>query len=51
MNLRAFIRERRQRRARKRFEREKAVREAQRDGPGVERVTNFAKDVSGGINL
>ena len=48
MKLPAFLKDRRQQRARKRHEREKAARErSQREGE-VERVANVAKDLGGG---
>ena len=47
MNLREFLRTRRQRKARKRYEREKALRQS-RDDEALERVTEGAKNYFGG---
>jgi len=41
MKLRAFLQDRRRRRARKRYEREKALRESRQDHKGMERAANL----------
>ena len=48
MKLRAFFQERRRRKARKRHERDKALRDSQ-DDKAMERAENVAKDLSGGL--
>lgn len=47
MGLRDFVRKRRQRKARKRYEREKALRELQNDEKAWQRVENFRRDLMG----
>jgi len=48
MNLREFLRTRRQRKARKRYEREKAQRQSQND-EAMEKVAEGAKTLGGGL--
>ena len=49
MSLREFLRTRRQRRARKRHNREKALRDSQNDEKAIDRVADGAKTLSGGL--
>ena len=46
MNLREYLRTRRQRKARKRYEREKAIRAAQQDEEAMDRAAELGKTMS-----
>ena len=48
MGLREFFTKRRQRKARKRYEREKALRAAQNDEQAMERAKNLGEYMTGG---
>jgi len=48
MKLREFLRTRRQRKARKRYEREKAQRQSQ-NGEAIDKVAEGAKTLGGGL--
>jgi len=49
MNVREYLRTRRQRKARKRYQREKAIRAAQQDEKAIDRAAELGKTMSGGL--
>jgi len=49
VSVREFFRKRRQRKARKRYEQERARQEVANDPQAVKRAENFVKDIAGGL--